>query len=151
MRGTRRLLITPALTLSKRLMQRFYFFLHLAILHYNIKYMRIYLVWYGCLNYSTINKNLQSWGNRSKRFKIPTGFLPSFIVINYFIYYTYIYIDCNTHTHIYIYIYIFFFCRHLMGDSLSALSVKELKQVENRLEKAISRIRSKKVCSYNIS
>ncbi|KAL0749410.1 agamous-like MADS-box protein AGL11 isoform X2 [Brassica napus] len=34
--------------------------------------------------------------------------------------------------------------RHLMGDSLSALSVKELKQVENRLEKAISRIRSKK-------
>ncbi|KAL0645655.1 hypothetical protein Bca4012_043946 [Brassica carinata] len=33
--------------------------------------------------------------------------------------------------------------RHLMGDSLSALSVKELKQVENRLEKAISRIRSK--------
>ncbi|CAN6868234.1 unnamed protein product [Brassica oleracea] len=34
--------------------------------------------------------------------------------------------------------------RHLMGDSLSALSVKERKQVENRLEKAISRIRSKK-------
>jgi len=32
-----------------------------------------------------------------------------------------------------------------MGDSLSSLSVKELKQVENRLEKAISRIRSKKV------
>ncbi|XP_056847737.1 agamous-like MADS-box protein AGL11 isoform X3 [Raphanus sativus] len=31
-----------------------------------------------------------------------------------------------------------------MGDSLSALNVKELKQVENRLEKAISRIRSKK-------
>ncbi|KAH0933432.1 hypothetical protein HID58_010549, partial [Brassica napus] len=34
--------------------------------------------------------------------------------------------------------------RNLMGDSLSALNVKELKQVENRLEKAISRIRSKK-------
>ena len=34
-----------------------------------------------------------------------------------------------------------------MGDSLSALNVKELKQVENRLEKAISRIRSKKVRS----
>ncbi|XP_010421899.1 PREDICTED: agamous-like MADS-box protein AGL11 isoform X1 [Camelina sativa] len=34
--------------------------------------------------------------------------------------------------------------RNLMGDSLSSLSVKELKQVENRLEKAISRIRSKK-------
>lgn len=32
-----------------------------------------------------------------------------------------------------------------MGESLSTLSVKELKQVENRLEKAISRIRSKKV------
>ncbi|KAG7557263.1 Transcription factor MADS-box [Arabidopsis suecica] len=34
--------------------------------------------------------------------------------------------------------------RNLMGESLSSLSVKELKQVENRLEKAISRIRSKK-------
>ncbi|KAL5559811.1 hypothetical protein UlMin_036022 [Ulmus minor] len=34
--------------------------------------------------------------------------------------------------------------RHLMGDSLSSLSVKELKQLENRLERGISRIRSKK-------
>ncbi|XP_038994499.1 agamous-like MADS-box protein AGL11 [Hibiscus syriacus] len=34
--------------------------------------------------------------------------------------------------------------RHLMGDSLSTLSVKELKQVENRLERGITRIRSKK-------
>ncbi|XP_031394188.1 agamous-like MADS-box protein AGL11 isoform X2 [Punica granatum] len=34
--------------------------------------------------------------------------------------------------------------RHLMGDSLSALSVKELKQLENRLERGITRIRSKK-------
>ncbi|OWM67504.1 hypothetical protein CDL15_Pgr028367 [Punica granatum] len=33
---------------------------------------------------------------------------------------------------------------HLMGDSLSALSVKELKQLENRLERGITRIRSKK-------
>lgn len=32
-----------------------------------------------------------------------------------------------------------------MGDSLSSLSVKELKQLENRLERGISRIRSKKV------
>ncbi|KAG6519714.1 hypothetical protein ZIOFF_019783 [Zingiber officinale] len=34
--------------------------------------------------------------------------------------------------------------RHLMGESLSALSVKELKQLENRLERGITRIRSKK-------
>lgn len=32
-----------------------------------------------------------------------------------------------------------------MGESLSNLSVKELKQLENRLERGITRIRSKKV------
>jgi hypothetical protein len=36
-------------------------------------------------------------------------------------------------------------CRHLMGDAVSNLSVKELKQLENRLERGITRIRSKKV------
>ncbi|KAJ4827173.1 Agamous-like MADS-box protein agl11 [Turnera subulata] len=34
--------------------------------------------------------------------------------------------------------------RNLMGDSLSSLTVKELKQLENRLERGITRIRSKK-------
>nr|AAS45686.1 AGAMOUS-like protein [Meliosma dilleniifolia] len=34
--------------------------------------------------------------------------------------------------------------RHLMGEALSAMTVKELKQLEGRLEKGISRIRSKK-------
>ncbi|XP_026412851.1 floral homeotic protein AGAMOUS-like isoform X2 [Papaver somniferum] len=34
--------------------------------------------------------------------------------------------------------------RHLMGEALSSMSVKELKQLEGRLEKGISRIRSKK-------
>ncbi|XP_077231642.1 K-box region and MADS-box transcription factor family protein [Tasmannia lanceolata] len=34
--------------------------------------------------------------------------------------------------------------RHLMGEALSSLSVKELKQLENRLERGITRIRSKK-------
>ncbi|CAI9115090.1 OLC1v1015924C2 [Oldenlandia corymbosa var. corymbosa] len=34
--------------------------------------------------------------------------------------------------------------RHLVGDGLSSLNVKELKQLENRLERGISRIRSKK-------
>ncbi|KAK9199948.1 hypothetical protein WN944_015142 [Citrus x changshan-huyou] len=34
--------------------------------------------------------------------------------------------------------------RHLMGDSLSSLTLKELKQLENRLEQGITRIRSKK-------
>ncbi|XP_021848301.2 agamous-like MADS-box protein AGL11 isoform X4 [Spinacia oleracea] len=34
--------------------------------------------------------------------------------------------------------------RNLMGECLSSLTVKELKQVENRLERSISRIRSKK-------
>ncbi|XP_040948054.1 agamous-like MADS-box protein AGL11 isoform X2 [Gossypium raimondii] len=38
--------------------------------------------------------------------------------------------------------------RHLMGDSLSSLTVKELKQVENRLERGITRIRSKKVTLF---
>ncbi|XP_024042846.1 agamous-like MADS-box protein AGL11 [Citrus clementina] len=35
--------------------------------------------------------------------------------------------------------------RHLMGDSLSSLTVKELKQLENRLERGITRIRFKKL------
>uniref|UniRef100_A0A6N2LUI3 Uncharacterized protein n=1 Tax=Salix viminalis TaxID=40686 RepID=A0A6N2LUI3_SALVM len=35
--------------------------------------------------------------------------------------------------------------RHLMGDAVSNLSVKELKQLENRLERGITRIRSKKI------
>ncbi|RWR92674.1 MADS-box transcription factor 3-like protein [Cinnamomum micranthum f. kanehirae] len=34
--------------------------------------------------------------------------------------------------------------RHLMGDALSSLSIKELKQLENRLERGLTRIRSKK-------
>ncbi|KAI9075528.1 hypothetical protein K1719_042506 [Acacia pycnantha] len=34
--------------------------------------------------------------------------------------------------------------RHLMGDALSTLNVKELKQLENRLERGLSRIRTKK-------
>nr|AAT46096.1 AGAMOUS-like protein [Akebia trifoliata] len=34
--------------------------------------------------------------------------------------------------------------RQLMGDSLSSLTVKELKQLENRLERGLTRIRSKK-------
>uniref|UniRef100_A0A368UJH8 Agamous-like MADS-box protein AGL11 n=1 Tax=Glycine max TaxID=3847 RepID=A0A368UJH8_SOYBN len=34
--------------------------------------------------------------------------------------------------------------RHLMGDALSTLTVKELKQLENRLERGLTRIRSKK-------
>ncbi|XP_014496686.1 agamous-like MADS-box protein AGL11, partial [Vigna radiata var. radiata] len=34
--------------------------------------------------------------------------------------------------------------RHLMGDALSTLTMKELKQLENRLERGITRIRSKK-------
>nr|ADC79698.1 AGAMOUS-like protein [Euptelea pleiosperma] len=34
--------------------------------------------------------------------------------------------------------------RNLMGEGLSSKSVKELKQLENKLEKSISRIRSKK-------
>ncbi|XP_044510559.1 agamous-like MADS-box protein AGL11 [Mangifera indica] len=34
--------------------------------------------------------------------------------------------------------------RHLMGDSLNTLTVKELKQLENRLERGLTRIRSKK-------
>lgn len=34
--------------------------------------------------------------------------------------------------------------KNLMGECLSALAVKDLKQLENRLERGISRIRSKK-------
>ena len=32
-----------------------------------------------------------------------------------------------------------------MGECLSSLTIKDLKQLENRLERGISRIRSKKV------
>nr|AXB26296.1 AGAMOUS-like transcription factor [Dendrobium hybrid cultivar] len=34
--------------------------------------------------------------------------------------------------------------RHLMGEGLTSLSIKELKQLESRLERGITRIRSKK-------
>ncbi|KAI4321207.1 hypothetical protein MLD38_034616 [Melastoma candidum] len=34
--------------------------------------------------------------------------------------------------------------RNIMGDGLSSLSIKEMKQLENRLERGIARIRSKK-------
>ncbi|KAL0360015.1 UNVERIFIED_CONTAM: Agamous-like MADS-box protein, partial [Sesamum radiatum] len=34
--------------------------------------------------------------------------------------------------------------RHLMGESLGSLNVKELKQLESRLERGITRIRGKK-------
>ncbi|XP_024182865.1 agamous-like MADS-box protein MADS1 isoform X1 [Rosa chinensis] len=37
--------------------------------------------------------------------------------------------------------------RHILGEALSTLNVKELKNLEGRLEKGISRIRSKKVLS----
>ncbi|GAY67976.1 hypothetical protein CUMW_260630 [Citrus unshiu] len=39
--------------------------------------------------------------------------------------------------------------RHLMGDSLSSLTLKELKQLENRLEQGITRIRSKKIAEMD--
>ncbi|KAG6509437.1 hypothetical protein ZIOFF_027427 [Zingiber officinale] len=37
-----------------------------------------------------------------------------------------------------------------MSESLSSLSVKELKQLENRLERGITRIRSKKVFQFTL-
>lgn len=36
-------------------------------------------------------------------------------------------------------------CRHILGEALSSLTFKELKNLEGRLEKGICRIRSKKV------
>jgi hypothetical protein len=37
-----------------------------------------------------------------------------------------------------------------MGDALTSLSIKDLKQLENRLERGIARIRSKKVKMIDI-
>lgn len=39
--------------------------------------------------------------------------------------------------------------RNMLGESLSGLNFKELKNMETRLEKGISRIRSKKVFTIN--
>jgi hypothetical protein len=39
----------------------------------------------------------------------------------------------------------YFFFRNLMGESVGNLTLKELKNLESRLEKGIGRIRSKKV------
>lgn len=44
--------------------------------------------------------------------------------------------------------------RHILGEALSSLSLKELKNLESRLEKGLSRVRSRKVqyeneVSYN--
>ena len=38
-----------------------------------------------------------------------------------------------------------------MGEHLDSLNVKELKQLENRLERGIARVRSKKVLSTTFS
>ncbi|XLT58640.1 hypothetical protein HN873_051244, partial [Arachis hypogaea] len=35
--------------------------------------------------------------------------------------------------------------RHILGEALSSLSLKELKNLESRLEKGLSRVRSRKV------
>lgn len=39
----------------------------------------------------------------------------------------------------------YFFCRHILGEALGSLSLKELKNLEGRLEKGLSRVRSRKV------
>ena len=41
--------------------------------------------------------------------------------------------------------------RHMMGEALSSLPVKELRNLETKLEKGISKVRSKKVHDLNIS
>ncbi|KAG2252274.1 hypothetical protein Bca52824_082410 [Brassica carinata] len=41
--------------------------------------------------------------------------------------------------------------RHIVGESLGSLNFKELKNLEGRLEKGISRVRSKKVLKPNVS
>jgi len=40
--------------------------------------------------------------------------------------------------------------RHILGESLGSLNFKELKNLESRLEKGISRVRSKKVQSLTL-
>ncbi|MBA0669286.1 hypothetical protein Goklo_024729 [Gossypium klotzschianum] len=40
--------------------------------------------------------------------------------------------------------------RHMLGESIGGLPMKELKSLESRLEKGISRIRSKKVSDNNL-
>ncbi|PNX71857.1 agamous-like mads-box protein agl1-like [Trifolium pratense] len=38
----------------------------------------------------------------------------------------------------------YFSCRHILGEALGSLSLKELKNLEGRLEKGLSRVRSRK-------
>lgn len=45
-------------------------------------------------------------------------------------------------------IIIYVVSRHILGEALSTLNIKELKNLEGRLEKGISRIRSKKVVHF---
>lgn len=40
-------------------------------------------------------------------------------------------------------------CRNILGEAIGSMTFKELKNMEGRLEKAISRIRSKKVTSLD--
>ena len=40
---------------------------------------------------------------------------------------------------------IFWFCRHSVGEDLSSLGMKELKQLERQTRTAVERVRSKKV------
>ena len=43
-------------------------------------------------------------------------------------------------------IIIFFFtCRHLLGEGLSSLNIKEMKQLESRIEQGLTRIKSKNI------
>lgn len=49
-----------------------------------------------------------------------------------------------------IFIHLILFCRHLAGENLSSLGMKDLKQLERQLRIGVERIRSKKVTNLNM-
>jgi len=45
---------------------------------------------------------------------------------------------------------IFMYCRKLLGDELDSCAIDELQQIENQLERSLSKIRARKVQFYQV-
>lgn len=46
--------------------------------------------------------------------------------------------------------FIFMFFRHMLGEDLEPLNLKELQNLEKQLDKTLSRARQRKVCTYKL-
>lgn len=113
-----------------------------SVLKYNWRFNDYYfceiLTHFVEMNLSSTNKKPTNWGSKFGIFRTQTGIYHQMVLIKK----GWIYL---LDPHIFFWTLLFTISRNMLGESLGALSVKELKNLETRLEKGISRIRSKKV------